>query len=131
MTPNTPAKSWRKSDDARDNNDEGERIKDASSAKSASLYTDFIDKHAHACNNNNNNNNNNSHDIMDRNNLPPLLAPHTCRLKLATTAMTTAIPRLHMCHNIPIVVASLTPASTVRATLPLNKRLLFGMYEAV
>jgi hypothetical protein len=96
-TPNTPTKSRRKSNDERDNNDKGddgdgkgERIKDAGSAKSASLYTDFIDKHACACNNNNNNNN--SHNIMDRNNLPPRLAPHACRLKPATTMITTVVP---------------------------------------
>jgi hypothetical protein len=133
--PNAPAESWRKSDDAGDNNDEGddgdgkgERIEDASSAESASLYTDFIDKHACTCNNNNNSS---SHDIMDRNNPPPRLTPHARGLKPATTATTTAVPRLCMCHNIPTAAASPTSASTARAMLPLDKRLLFGMYEAV
>lgn len=134
--PNAPAESWRRSNDARDNNDEGddgdgkgERIEDAGSAESASLYTDFIDKHARACNNNNNNSS--SHDIMDRNNPPPRLTPHARGLKPATTATTTAVPRLRTCRNIPTAAASPTSASTARATLPLDKRLLFGMYEAV
>jgi hypothetical protein len=110
--PNAPTESWRRSDDARDNNDKGddgdgkgERIKDAGSAESASLYTDFIDKHACACNNNNNNN---SHNIMDRNNPPPWLTPHAHGLKLATTTTTTAVPQLCMCCNIPTAAASLT-----------------------
>jgi hypothetical protein len=133
--PNAPTKSWRKSDDAGDNNDEGddgdgkgERIEDAGSAESASLYTDFIDKHARACNSNNNSS---SHDIMDRNNPPPWLTPHTHGLKLATTVTTTVVPQLCMCHNIPTVAAFLTSASTARVMLPLDKRLLFGMYEAI
>jgi hypothetical protein len=134
--PNAATKSWRRSDDARNNNGKGddvdgkgERIEEASSAESASLYTDFIDKHAHACNSNNGSSS--SHNIMDRNNQPPQLMPYAHGQKPTTTMTTTTVPQLHTCCNLPTAAASPTSASTARATLPLDKRLLFGMYEAV
>jgi hypothetical protein len=73
VNPNAATKSWRRSNNARNNNDKGDngngkgkRIEEASSTESASLYTDFIDKHAHACNSNNGSSS--SHNIIDRNN---------------------------------------------------------------